>query len=57
MDLFNYVRRKSSIVNIGATQMGGSNPIRIQSMTNTSTLDTEGSIAQAKRIALRGKPY
>lgn len=54
MDLFNYVRRKSSIVNIGATQMGGSNPIRIQSMTNTSTLDTEGSIAQAKRIADAG---
>src|SRR5574344_785670 len=54
MNLFNYVRRKSSIVNIGATQMGGSNPIRIQSMTNTSTLDTEGSIAQAKRIVDAG---
>lgn len=54
MDLFNYVRRKSSIVNIGATQMGGSNPIRIQSMTNTSTLDTEGSIAQVKKIADAG---
>lgn len=54
MNLFNYVRRKSSIVNIGATQMGGSNPIRIQSMTNTSTLDTEGSVAQAKRIVDAG---
>jgi (E)-4-hydroxy-3-methylbut-2-enyl-diphosphate synthase len=54
MNLFNYVRRKSSIVNIGATQMGGSNPIRIQSMTNTSTLNTEESVAQTKRIVDAG---
>ena len=29
--------------------MGGSNPIRIQSMTNTSTQDTDAFVAQAKR--------
>ncbi len=50
MDLFNYSRRETSEVNIGATPMGGSNPIRIQSMTNTSTQDTEACVAQAKRI-------
>ena len=34
--------------------LGGSNPIRIQSMANTSTMDTEGSIAQALRIVEAG---
>lgn len=57
MDLFNYSRRETTEVNIGATPMGGSNPIRIQSMTNTSTMDTEGSAAQAKRIVEAGGEY
>ena len=50
MDLFNYSRRESSEVNIGATPLGGNNPIRIQSMTNTVTMDTEACVEQAKRI-------
>lgn len=50
MDLFNYHRRESSVVHIGALDMGGDNPVRIQSMTTTSTDDTEGSVAQAERI-------
>ena len=50
MDSFNYIRRKSSTVEIGNIPLGGDNPIRIQSMTSTSTLDTEGSVAQCKRI-------
>ena len=57
MDLFNYSRRETSEVNIGATPMGGSNPIRIQSMTNTATQDTEASVAQAKRIVDAGGEY
>ena len=57
MDLFNYSRRETSEVNIGATPMGGSNPIRIQSMTNTATQDTEACVAQAKRIADAGGEY
>ncbi|SHJ10637.1 4-hydroxy-3-methylbut-2-en-1-yl diphosphate synthase [Bacteroides stercorirosoris] len=57
MDLFNYSRRETSEVNIGATPMGGSNPIRIQSMTNTSTQDTEACVAQAKRIVDAGGEY
>ena len=57
MDLFNYSRRKSSAVRIGATPLGGSNPIRIQSMTNTATQDTEACVAQAKRIADAGGEY
>ena len=49
-----YKRRLSSVVNVGNVQLGGSNPIRIQSMANTSTMDTEGSIAQAQRIVDAG---
>ncbi len=57
IDLFNYIRRLSSVVNVGNTPMGGDNPIRIQSMTTTSTDDTEGSVAQAKRIIDAGGEY
>lgn len=44
-------------MNIGATPLGGSNPIRIQSMTNTATQDTEASVAQVKRIVDAGGEY
>lgn len=54
MDLFNYHRRQSSVVHIGSLDMGGDNPIRIQSMTTTSTDDTTGSVAQAERIIKAG---
>lgn len=57
MDLFNYSRRETSEVNIGAVPLGGPNPIRIQSMTNTSTQDTEACIEQAKRIVDAGGEY
>jgi len=56
-DLFHYCRRKSSTVRIGNTPLGGSNPIRIQSMTNTSTMDTAGSVEQCKRIIDAGADY
>ncbi|MDL2243666.1 (E)-4-hydroxy-3-methylbut-2-enyl-diphosphate synthase [Bacteroidales bacterium OttesenSCG-928-J19] len=52
-----YRRRKSSVVFIGNTPLGGEHPIRIQSMTNTSTLDTEGSIEQCIRIIEAGGEY
>lgn len=51
---YNYHRRETIEVKVGSTAIGGSNPIRIQSMTNTSTLDTDGSVAQAERIADTG---
>lgn len=57
MDLFNYSRRESSEVNIGATPLGKNNPIRIQSMTNTSTQDTDASVSQIKRIVDAGADY
>lgn len=57
MDYFNYKRRKSSEVHIGNTPMGGDNPIRLQSMANTSTMDTENSVAQCIRIIEAGGEY
>ena len=57
IDLFNYIRRASNEVNVGATPLGGNNPIRIQSMTNTVTMDTEACVEQAKRIIDAGGEY
>lgn len=54
MGHFDYNRRRSSEVKIGNVVVGGNNPVRVQSMTNTSTMDTEGSVAQAERIAAAG---
>jgi (E)-4-hydroxy-3-methylbut-2-enyl-diphosphate synthase len=54
---FNYQRRRSSVVRIGCTPLGGSHPIRIQSMTNLSTMDTEAVIDQCIRIVDAGADY
>ena len=43
-------RRISSETRVGQIGIGGSNPIRIQSMVTVDTNDTEGCVAQAKRI-------
>ena len=45
-----YNRRLSSVAHVGNIEIGGDNPIRIQSMATTDTNDTEASVAQAKRI-------
>lgn len=55
--LFNYNRRFAHIVQVGGTPLGGYHPIRVQSMTNTSTMDTEASVAQILRIAREGGEY
>ncbi len=49
-----YQRRKTTAVNVGGVMLGSNYPIRVQSMANTSTMDTEGSVAQAKRIVDAG---
>ena len=49
-----YNRRKTISVRVGNTAIGGSNPIRLQSMTTTATMDTEGCIEQAIRIIKAG---
>ena len=57
MDIFNYNRRVSSVTNVGGIALGGNNPIRIQSMTDTSTRDIEASINQILDITSAGADY
>ena len=54
MSKYNYKRRLSSVARAGNVEIGGDNPIRVQSMCNTNTNDTEGSAAQSLRIAEAG---
>ena len=54
MSGYNYTRRKSRQVNVGGVKLGAHNPVRVQSMTSTSTMDTEASVAQIKRIVDAG---
>ena len=54
MSIFDYSRRPSSVTRVGGVEVGGANPIRLQSMNNTSTTDIEGSVEQALRIAAAG---
>jgi len=48
--LTQYIRLKTVEDNVGNINFGGGNPIRLQSMTTTDTMDTELSIEQAIRM-------
>lgn len=39
-------RRKARVVNVGGVLIGGDNPIAVQTMTNTDTLDIDATVAQ-----------
>jgi (E)-4-hydroxy-3-methylbut-2-enyl-diphosphate synthase len=47
-------RRKSVAVNIGGVKVGGSNPIVVQSMTNTDTADSAGTVNQVMQLVRAG---
>ncbi len=47
-------RRKSVAVDIGGIKVGGSNPIVVQSMTNTDTADVTGTVNQVMALAQAG---
>ncbi len=49
-----YQRYKSHEVKIGSIGIGGNNPIRLQSMTTTNTMDTEATVAQSIRMIEAG---
>ncbi len=51
------MRRKTNEVMVGNVPMGSNNPIRVQSMTTCHTMDTEGCVAQIKRIVNAGGEY
>ncbi len=50
IDLFNRKRYPTREITVGKIKMGGSQPIRIQSMTTTDTMDTQKSIEQSIRM-------
>lgn len=54
MSLYNYKRRRSTVAHAGHVNIGGDNPVVVQSMANTSTMDTAASAAQAIRISEAG---
>ncbi len=55
--LTSYKRRKSIEVKIGDIALGGDNPIRVQSMTTTDTMDTKGTVDQSIRMIEAGCEY
>jgi len=50
ISLTSYQRFETREVSIGALKLGGKNPLRIQSMTTTDTMNTEGTVAQSIRM-------
>ena len=40
------MREHTNVVNIGGVEIGGGNPVRIQSMCNTKTADVAATVAQ-----------
>ncbi|MCK6650098.1 MAG: (E)-4-hydroxy-3-methylbut-2-enyl-diphosphate synthase [Bacteroidia bacterium] len=55
--LTSYSRYKSRVVTIGDVPLGGDNPIRIQSMTTTDTMDTMATVEQSIRMIEAGCEY
>ena len=47
-------RRLTRVVKVGDVAVGGENPIRLQSMITTDTLDTGGSVAQIEELVAAG---
>lgn len=50
-------RRLTKEVNIGGIKLGGTNPVRVQSMTNLPTSDIEGQVKQILKCAEAGAEY
>ena len=56
-DLTSYSRFKTREVRIGNVPLGGNNPIRLQSMTTTDTMDTIATVEQSIRMIEAGSEY
>lgn len=52
-----YKRLETRVVNIGGIPLGGSNPIRVQSMTTTDTMNTIDTVNQSIRMIKAGCEY
>ncbi len=47
---FSRIKNPTTEITIGNLKLGGENPIRVQSMTTTDTMNTEGSVEQSIRM-------
>lgn len=54
MSVFDYHRRQTTTTHVGNVCIGSDYPIRLQSMNNTSTMDTLASVEQVERISAAG---
>ena len=52
--IYNEIRRKTKEIKIGNIAVGSTNPIAIQSMTNTDTHDKAATLAQIRSLELAG---
>ena len=52
--MLNIGRRRSVTVDVGGISVGGDNPIVVQSMTNTDTVDVEATALQIEQLARAG---
>ena len=51
----NWIKRKpTKLVRVGNVKVGDSNPISVQSMTNTNTCDVNGTINQINSLVAAG---
>ncbi|HEX9703997.1 MAG TPA: flavodoxin-dependent (E)-4-hydroxy-3-methylbut-2-enyl-diphosphate synthase [Gemmatimonadales bacterium] len=50
----NQIRRPTVVVDVSGVYVGGSHPIRVQSMTNTDTADVEATAAQVRALHAAG---
>ncbi len=53
-DLYHYARRETREVRVGKVGIGGSNPIRVQSMLTSDTRDAEACVKEALELAAVG---
>ena len=54
LEKYNAIRRASREISVGGVTIGGQNPIAVQSMTNTDTLDIAATAAQVRALADAG---
>ncbi len=54
LNAYNHMRRGAKEVKIGSITIGGKNPIAVQSMTNTDTMDKEATLAQVLALEAAG---
>ncbi|MDD2219198.1 MAG: flavodoxin-dependent (E)-4-hydroxy-3-methylbut-2-enyl-diphosphate synthase [Desulfoplanes sp.] len=50
----NIIRKKTHVLSVGSVGIGGDNPVRVQSMTNTDTRDVDATVAQIRALTEAG---